>query len=77
MQVERLDPSAAHKASAQADAPELEALLESLHTSLGEVRTRIGPLVNEVSNSHHLRIFLASRRDVFMLSKGNTAAAAC
>jgi len=38
----------ANRGVAQADAPELEALLESLHTSLGEVRTRIGPLVKEV-----------------------------
>lgn len=45
-QVERIDTGGAK--TAQADAPELEALLESLHASLGEVRTRIGPLVTEV-----------------------------
>jgi hypothetical protein len=48
VQVERIDMGGANRGGVQADAPELEALLESLYTSLGEVRTRIGPLVKEV-----------------------------
>ena len=31
------------------DAPELEALLAEFHSSLREVRSRIGPLVKEVT----------------------------
>ena len=51
LQVERIDTGSAERAAAQADAPELEALLESLHASLADVRTRIGPLVSEVGIS--------------------------
>lgn len=36
------------------DAPELEALLSQFHSSLKEVRSRIGPLVKEVSPSPSL-----------------------
>lgn len=40
---------AAGKAIIEQDAPELEALLSQLLSSLQEVRSRIGPLVKEVS----------------------------
>ena len=35
----------------QGEAPELQALLLNLKSSLEEVRSRIGPLVNEVCSS--------------------------
>ena len=39
------------KAAILEDAPELATLLQDLHSSLTEVRTRIGPLVKEVSQT--------------------------
>ena len=47
-QIGRLDTSGAMGKSIEEDAPELDALLAQLLSSLQEVRSRIGPLVKEV-----------------------------
>ena len=50
--------TAEQKAAILEDVPELAALLDELKGSLTEVRTRIGPLVREVSTTHRIKLML-------------------